>query len=128
MANFDPKQFVETQRQDWNRVSSAWEKWDAWLDISMGSCNRRLVERARLAPGHRVLDLGCGTGYPAIPAALRVGNTGHVTGVDLAEEMIEVAHRKAAALGLLWSSTQQNQRDTAGHRMARHARRHVRCA
>ena len=100
MANFDPKQFVETQRRDWNRVSSAWEKWDAWLDVSMGSCNRRLVERARLVSGQRVLDLGCGTGYPAIPAALRVGNTGHVTGVDLAEEMIEVARRKAAALGL----------------------------
>lgn len=96
----DPKQFVETQRQDWNRVSSAWEKWDAWLDISMGSCNRRLVERARLTPGQRVLDLGSGTGYPAIPAALRVGSSGHVTGVDLAEEMLEVARRKADTLGL----------------------------
>lgn len=100
MANFDPKQFVETQRKDWNRVSSAWEKWDAWLDAGFESCNRHLLDRARLASGQQVLDLGSGTGYPAIPAAQRVGAGGHVTGVDLAEEMLEVARRKAAKLGL----------------------------
>jgi len=100
MADFDPKQFVETQRKDWNRVSSAWEKWDAWLDAGFETCNRHLLDRARLAPGHRVLDLGSGTGFPAIPAAQRVGPSGQVTGVDLAEEMLEVARRKAAKLGL----------------------------
>jgi ubiquinone/menaquinone biosynthesis C-methylase UbiE len=100
MADFDPNQFVETQRKDWNRVSSAWEKWDAWIDAGFESCNRHLVDRARLEPGHYVLDLGSGTGYPAIPAAERVGTSGHVTGIDLAEEMLEVARRKAAMLGL----------------------------
>lgn len=80
MADFDPKQFVETQRKDWNRVSSAWEKWDAWLDAGFESCNRHLLDSAWLAPGHQVLDLGSGTGYPAIAAAQRVGAGGHVTG------------------------------------------------
>ncbi|HTN43118.1 MAG TPA: methyltransferase domain-containing protein [Nitrospiria bacterium] len=100
MADFDPNQFVEGQRQDWNRVSSAWEKWDAWFDVGFESCNRHLVDRARLGPGHHVLDLGSGTGYPGIPAAQRVGPKGHVTGIDLAEEMLEVARRKAEKLGL----------------------------
>lgn len=100
MADFDPKQFVETQRKDWNRVSSAWEKWDAWLDAGFESCNRYLLDRARLSPGHHVLDLGSGTGYPAIPAAERVGPDGQVTGVDLAEKMLEVAWRKAVKKGL----------------------------
>jgi len=100
MSDFDPDQFIETQRKDWNRVSSAWEKWDAWLDVRMEPCSRHLLERARLEPGERVLDLGSGTGHPAISAAQRVGPTGLVTGVDLAEEMLEVARRKAAKLGL----------------------------
>jgi len=107
MANFDPTQFVETQRKDWNRVSSAWEKWDAWFDAGFDSCNRHLVDRARLGPGHQVLDLGSGTGYPAIPAAQRVGPNGHVTGLDLAEEMLEVARRKAEKLGLTHVTFQQ---------------------
>jgi ubiquinone/menaquinone biosynthesis C-methylase UbiE len=100
MADFDPIQFVETQRKDWNRVSSAWEKWDAWLNIRMEPCTRRLLDRARMEPGHHVLDLGSGTGHPAIPAAERVGTSGQVIGIDLAEEMLEVARRKAEKLGL----------------------------
>jgi enediyne biosynthesis protein CalE5 len=100
MTNVDPNQFVETQRKDWNRVSSAWEKWDAWLDVRMEPCSRHLLDRARLAPGQRVLDLGSGTGHPAISAAQRIGPSGQVTCVDIAEEMLEVAQRKAEKLGL----------------------------
>lgn len=100
MAKFDPNQFVETQRKDWNRVSSAWEKWDDWLNIHMEPCTRHLLDRADLKPGQRILDLGSGTGHPAIPAAERVGTGGQVTGIDLAEEMLEVARRKANKLGL----------------------------
>jgi ubiquinone/menaquinone biosynthesis C-methylase UbiE len=48
----------------------------------------------------RVLDLGSGTGYPAILAAQAVGATGDVIGIDLAERMLAVARRKAASLGL----------------------------
>jgi len=100
MSDFDPIQYVETQRRDWNRVSSAWEKWDAWLDVRMEPCSRHLLEKARVSTGHRVLDLGSGTGHPAIPAAQLVGPTGHVTGVDLAEKMLDVARRKAAKLAI----------------------------
>jgi enediyne biosynthesis protein CalE5 len=98
MADFDPIQFIEAQRKDWNRVASAWEKWDAWLDVRMAACSRHLLEQAGISAGHHVLDVGSGTGHPAIPAAQLVGPSGHVTGVDLAEEMLEVARRKAARL------------------------------
>jgi enediyne biosynthesis protein CalE5 len=48
----------------------------------------------------RVLDLGSGTGYPALLAAQTVGSSGNVTGIDLAEQMLEAARRKAASLKL----------------------------
>jgi ubiquinone/menaquinone biosynthesis C-methylase UbiE len=96
----DKKQFIEMQRQDWNRVAPAWEKWDEKLSRNMSFVNHRLIADARLRPGQRVLDLGCGTGYPAILAGQAVGAHGSVVGLDLSEEMLTVARRKANAMGL----------------------------
>lgn len=61
---------------------------------------RRTVERLRLAPGTRVLDVCCGSGASAIPAAEVVGPTGSVVGVDLAENLLELARTKAKQRGL----------------------------
>lgn len=47
-----------------------------------------------------VADIGCGTGYFAIPAARAVGDGGKVLAVDIAEEMLAEAARRAAAEGL----------------------------
>ncbi|MBI3813025.1 MAG: methyltransferase domain-containing protein [Nitrospinae bacterium] len=96
----DKKQFIEIQRQDWNRVAPGWEKWDEKLSRNMSFINHRLIADARLRPGHRVLDLGCGTGYPAILAGQAVKSHGSVVGLDLSEEMLAVARRKANAMGL----------------------------
>ena len=98
MASPSPEQIIETQRQDWNRVASGWEKWDRFFDEQMAFLNHRLVADARLRSGMRVLDLGSGTGYPALLAAQTVGPSGNVTGIDLAEQMLEAARRKAASL------------------------------
>lgn len=100
MPQTDPQQLIETQRQDWNRVAPAWDKWDVLIDRNMTFINYRLIGDARLRPGQRVLDLGCGTGYPALLAAQAVGGNGRVLGLDLAEGMLAVARRKARALGL----------------------------
>ena len=61
---------------------------------------RRTVERIRLAPGARVLDVCCGSGASAIPAAEIVGSTGSVVGVDLAENLLDLARGKARDRGL----------------------------
>lgn len=61
---------------------------------------RRTVERLRLAHGSRVLDVCCGSGASAIPAAKIVGPGGSVVGVDLAENLLELARAKAKQLGL----------------------------
>src|SRR6516225_1693143 len=60
----------------------------------------RTVERLALRPGARVLDVGCGTGASALPAAARVGPTGKVIGIDLAERLLEIARHKAASRNL----------------------------
>jgi ubiquinone/menaquinone biosynthesis C-methylase UbiE len=58
------------------------------------------VSRLPLAPGGTVLDLCCGTGASALPAARAVGSSGHVLAIDLAAPMLELARARAAAEGL----------------------------
>lgn len=57
----------------------------------------RLIERVGLGPGTTVLDVACGTGNAAIPAA-RAG--AQVTGVDLTPEMLAVARDRAREAGV----------------------------
>jgi enediyne biosynthesis protein CalE5 len=100
MVSPSPEQIIESQRQDWNRVAGGWEKWDSFFDEQMAYLNHRLVADARLRAGMHILDLGSGTGYPALLAAQTVGIHGSVVGIDLADQMLEAARRKAASLGL----------------------------
>jgi ubiquinone/menaquinone biosynthesis C-methylase UbiE len=58
------------------------------------------VSRLRLPSGSKVLDLCCGHGGSAIPAARAVGATGHVLGIDLAAPLLELARVRAAGEGL----------------------------
>ena len=73
MASPSSQQIIEGQRQDWNRVAGGWEKWDRFFEEQMAYLNHRIVADARLRTGMKVLDLGSGTGYPAILAAQTVG-------------------------------------------------------
>jgi ubiquinone/menaquinone biosynthesis C-methylase UbiE len=59
----------------------------------------KVLDFARLSPGERVLDVGCGTGTLAIAAKRRVGPAGDVQGVDASPEMLARAERKAKKTG-----------------------------
>jgi len=58
------------------------------------------VSRLPLAPGHSVLDLCCGAGASAIPAARAVNPDGRVLGIDLAAPLLELARARAARDGM----------------------------
>jgi demethylmenaquinone methyltransferase/2-methoxy-6-polyprenyl-1,4-benzoquinol methylase/phosphoethanolamine N-methyltransferase len=66
----------------------------------VGRLRARTVALARLEPGERVLDVGCGTGGVTLPARQRVGGGGAAAGIDPSPEMIAVARRKARRAGL----------------------------
>jgi arsenite methyltransferase len=53
----------------------------------------------RLERGERVLDLGSGAGTDSLVAAQMVGETGHVTGLDMTPAMLAKARASAAELG-----------------------------
>lgn len=58
------------------------------------------ITLAELKPGQRVLDLGSGGGIDCFLAAERVGESGHVIGVDMTEAMLERANANKARLGV----------------------------
>lgn len=58
------------------------------------------VDRLELSPRDRVLDVCCGAGASALPAARLVGPTGQVLAVDLADNLLEVGRAKARAEAL----------------------------
>jgi ubiquinone/menaquinone biosynthesis C-methylase UbiE len=58
------------------------------------------VRRLALPPGGAVLDVCCGAGASALPAARAVRPGGRVLGVDVAEPLLQIARRRAAAEGL----------------------------
>lgn len=64
---------------------------------SLGCGNPTAV--ADLRAGERVLDLGSGGGIDVLLSARRVGPTGFVHGVDMTDEMLELARANAARAG-----------------------------
>ena len=56
---------------------------------------RNTINKLDLKPGDVVLDVCCGSGASALPAAELVGDTGHVIGIDLAEKLLNLASNKA---------------------------------
>ncbi len=94
---FDPARFKEQERAGFNFVAQHYEN-----TMSMGRpAIERMIALAELEPGMRVLDVATGPGLVARRAALEVGLSGSVLGVDIAEEALEVARQRAAEKNLL---------------------------
>ena len=64
-----------------------------WREISL-----EVLQRAGIAAGMRVLDLGCGAGDFSLLAADLVGPTGSVLGLDRSPEAVQRAAERAASL------------------------------
>jgi ubiquinone/menaquinone biosynthesis C-methylase UbiE len=58
-----------------------------------------MLRRAGIAPGMRVVDIGCGGGDVSMLAAALVGPSGSVTGIDRSADAVAAARRRAEAEG-----------------------------
>jgi SAM-dependent methyltransferase len=89
------------QRDYWNGDDSReWVEHPTRFDQMLAPIGALVLERAGLAGGMRVLDVGCGNGAMAIDAAEQVAPDGTVVGIDLSDGMLEVARGRAADLAV----------------------------
>ena len=81
---------ILTKRRDGEVVSSS----------SQPAMMAIMLEQLNLQPGHRVLEVGAGTGYNAGLIAHLVGDSGRVTTIDIDEDLVEGVRDHLAAAGL----------------------------
>jgi 2-polyprenyl-3-methyl-5-hydroxy-6-metoxy-1,4-benzoquinol methylase len=77
------------QRRVWSRRAKTWDDHGA---VALRPVTEAVLAQAAARPGHRVLDLGCGTGQLSIPLAERGAD---VLAVDVSQVMIERLTQRA---------------------------------
>jgi len=87
---------IEDNQPDWDKIA---EKFDIWLP-QIAPVGTALLEKLEARPGDAILDMGSGTGEPALTLARRIGAEVRITGIDAAEGMVRVAQQKVVAENL----------------------------
>src|SRR6476660_383309 len=93
--------FSDAQAKATTTYSSAADHYDDPANTFWVRFGRRTIERLELGAGDRVLDVCCGSGASALPAAEAVGPNGLVSGIDLSEPLLTLAREKARDRGLV---------------------------
>ena len=75
------------------RLAQLYDPLIRWF-LREGTFKRALIEQARIADGHRVLDVGCGTGTLTLMVKETVP-TAEVIGIDADPKILAIARRKA---------------------------------
>ena len=87
---------AEDNQPDWDKIA---EKFDIWLP-QLAPVGDALIDALDAQPGDNIIDLGSGTGEPALTLARRMAGQIRITGVDAAEGMVKVAQKKVLDEGL----------------------------
>jgi ubiquinone/menaquinone biosynthesis C-methylase UbiE len=84
----------------WNeKAGPTWVAMQDVLDGQLARLGTLAMDRAGLAAGASVLDIGCGCGHTTLELGRRVGPRGRVLGVDFSGPMLGPARRAARAAG-----------------------------
>jgi ubiquinone/menaquinone biosynthesis C-methylase UbiE len=100
MVTFDPIQYKETTRDQWQTAAEAWNHWGPTLARWLDPATEVMLDMVGIRAGSRVLDVAAGTGGQTLLAARRVGPTGFVLATDIAPRILTFAADAARQAGL----------------------------
>ena len=92
--------YRRTSYETWEAMAPGWERRRAQLEDAMTPVRTRLISQLAPQPGETVLELGAGPGDTGFAAAVLVGEAGRLISSDFSPEMVEIARRRGAELGL----------------------------
>lgn len=102
---------VDEARRRYRELASGYDGHTRFV----ATLRRRAVERLGLGTGDHALDMGCGTGASFGDLRSMVGAAGHITGVELSEDMAAVARSRIAEHG--WTNVEVVVGDAATARL-----------
>ena len=92
--------YRRTSYETWEAMAPGWERWRAELEEALTPVRTWLITQLAPQPGDTVLELSAGPGDTGFAAAALVGEGGRLISSDFSPEMVEVARRRGAELGL----------------------------
>jgi SAM-dependent methyltransferase len=96
----EPAEYRRTSFETWQATAPGWERWRAQLADNLSPVRTWLIRELAPRPGDTVLELCAGPGDTGFAAAELVGERGRLLSSDFSSEMVEVARRRGAELGL----------------------------
>ena len=87
----DPNEQLRTEFNEWARAGKGES-----MEKGHGPVGKQAIQLMRVPPEARVLDVGCGSGW-ATRLLSGYAINGHVTGIDISDEMIRVARESSTA-------------------------------
>jgi len=88
------------QLRHWESVAGGWHDWFEWTVRNFAPLTEWFAANGVWPSGARVLDVACGSGYPALMGAARVGITGRIVAIDIASGMVARVSRRAAGMNV----------------------------
>jgi len=96
----DVEDYRRTSHEIWEAMAPGWEHWRAQLADSLIPVREWLIRGLSPQPAETVLELGAGTGETGFEAAGIVSEDGRLISTDFSPQMVDVARRRGAELGL----------------------------
>jgi len=95
-----PEEYRQASLATWEAMAPGWERWRAEMEATSTPVREWLIRQLAPQPGDTVLELAAGPGDTGFAAAALIGDHGRLISTDFSAEMVEVARRCSAELGL----------------------------
>jgi SAM-dependent methyltransferase len=96
----EAEEYRRSSYEAWVAMAPGWERWRAQLEEALTPVRQWLISELAPQPGDTLLELSAGPGDTGFAAAMLVGERGRLISTDFSPDMVEVARRRGAELGL----------------------------